>query len=260
MSVYYEKKDNVVTITIDRPEVRNAIDFSTARQLAQAFQDFDNDPEAYVAVLYGANGHFCAGADLKTLAEADKAQAPQLNETGEGPLGVSRMQLSKPVIAAVAGYAVAGGMELALWADLRVVEEDAIFGIFCRRWGVPLVDGGTIRLPRLIGLSRAMDLILTGRPVEAKEALDIGLANRLVKTGTAREEAEKLAKQMAAFPQTCLRNDRLSTYSQFDLSLEEALHREYELGKQTLQSGEAFEGAAKFTSGKGRSGTFEDIK
>lgn len=260
MSVYYEKKDHIATITIDRPAVRNAIDFSTAQQLSQAFRDFDNDPDAYVAVLYGANGHFCAGADLKTLAEGDLTKAPQVNETGDGPLGISRMQLSKPVIAAIAGYAVAGGMELALWADLRVMEEDAVLGIFCRRWGVPLVDGGTIRLPRLIGLSRAMDLILTGRPVEAKEALDIGLANRVVKTGTAREEAEKLAKQIAEFPQTCLRNDRMSAYDQFDLSLEDALQREYQLGKQTLESGETFEGAAKFTSGKGRGGSFEDIK
>ncbi|HAS44046.1 MAG TPA: crotonase/enoyl-CoA hydratase family protein [Microscillaceae bacterium] len=260
MSVYYEKKDHIITITIDRPAVRNAIDFSTAQQLSQAFRDFDNDPDAYVAVLYGVNGHFCAGADLKTLAEGDLTKAPQLNETGDGPLGISRMQLSKPVIAAIAGYAVAGGMELALWADLRVMEEDAVLGIFCRRWGVPLVDGGTIRLPRLIGLSRAMDLILTGRPVEAKEALDIGLANRVVKTGTAREEAEKLAKQIAGFPQTCLRNDRMSAYDQFDLSLKDALQREYQLGKQTLESGETFEGAAKFTSGKGRGGSFEGIK
>ncbi|OJJ21216.1 enoyl-CoA hydratase [marine bacterium AO1-C] len=260
MSVYSEKKDHVTTIIIDRPKARNAIDFSTAQLLAQAFRDFDKDPDAYVAVLYGANGHFCAGADLKAVASVDTAQAPQLNETGDGPLGISRMQLSKPVIAAIAGYAVAGGMELALWTDLRVVEEEAIMGIFCRRWGVPLVDGGTIRLPRLIGLSRAMDLILTGRPVEAKEAFDIGLANRLVKTGTAREEAEKLAKQIAAFPQVCLRNDRLSTYEQFGLNIEEALHREFQLGKQTLESGEAFDGAARFTKGKGRNGSFEDIK
>lgn len=260
MRVYYEKNENVTTIIINRPEVRNAIDFATAQQLSEAFQAFDKDPEAHVAVLYGAQGHFCAGADLKTLADGNEAEAPQLNKTGDGPLGISRMKLSKPVIAAIAGYAVAGGMELALWADLRVVEEDAVMGIFCRRWGVPLVDGGTIRLPRLIGLSRAMDLILTGRPVKAKEALDIGLANRLVKTGTAREEAEQLAKQIASFPQTCLRNDRHSAYEQYDLSLEEALLREYQLGKQTLESGEAFDGAAKFTSGLGRSGSFEDIK
>lgn len=259
MSVYSEKNGKITTIIIDRPEVRNAIDYPTAQQLAKEFRAFENDTEAYVAVLFGTNGHFCAGADLKTLANPDTSKAPQLNESGDAPLGVSRMLLSKPVIAAIAGYAVAGGMELALWADMRVMEEDATFGIFCRRWGVPLVDGGTVRLPRLIGLSRAMDLILTGRPVNAEEALNIGLANRVVKKGTVRQEAEKLAAQIAQFPQMCLRNDRQSAYEQFDLNMQTALHREYQLGKSTLESGETISGAAKFAGGKGRSGSFEDI-
>lgn len=259
MSVYSEKNGKITTIIIDRPDVRNAIDYPTAQQLAKEFRAFENDAESYVAVLFGANGHFCAGADLKTLANPDTSKAPQLNENGDAPLGISRMLLSKPVIAAIAGYAVAGGMELALWADMRVMEENATLGIFCRRWGVPLVDGGTIRLPRLIGLSRAMDLILTGRPVNAEEALNIGLANRVVKKGTARQEAEKLAAQIAQFPQMCLKNDRQSAYEQFDLNMQEALHREYQLGKNTLESGETVSGAAKFAGGKGRSGSFEDI-
>lgn len=259
MSIYSEKNGKVTTIIIDRPAVRNAIDLPTAKALAKAFRSFEQDSEAQVAVLYGANGHFCAGADLKSLANTQTGKAPQLNETGDAPLGVSRMMLSKPVIAAVAGYAVAGGLELALWADMRIIEEDAVLGVFCRRWGVPLVDGGTIRLPRIIGLGRALDLILTGRPVYAKEALAIGLANRVVENGTARQEAEKLAAQIAKFPQACLKNDRQSAYEQFDLTMEEALLNEYKWGKQTLESGETLKGAAQFSQGKGRGGSFENI-
>jgi enoyl-CoA hydratase len=257
MSVRIEKLNRVTTVVIDRPAVRNAIDRPTAEALAEAFLAFDADAESDVAVLWGAGGHFCAGADLKALAEG--RQPNRVEEGGDGPLGPTRMRLSKPVIAAVSGYAVAGGLELALWCDLRVAEEDAIFGVFCRRWGVPLVDGGTIRLPRLIGMSRAMDLILTGRPVQAAEALHIGLANRVVPRGDARAAAEALAGDLVRFPQRCLRNDRLSAWEQYDLPMEQALRNETRRGLETLGSGETLRGATRFASGKGRGGSFEDL-
>jgi len=201
-------------------------------------------------------GFFCAGADLKAVS-GDEGRANRIEPDGDGPMGPSRMVLGKPVIAAVAGHAVAGGLELALWCDLRVVEEDAVFGVFCRRWGVPLIDGGTVRLPRLIGLSRAMDLILTGRPVGAEEALRMGLANRVVKKGTARAEAEALALEISRFPQNCMRSDRLSAYRQFDLPFDRAMRNEFELGLKTIRSGETLEGATRFTRGAGRHGSFE---
>jgi len=258
MLVLSEKNGPVTTIIINRPEVRNAVDRVTARALAEAFRDFETDGEAKAAVLTGAKGYFCAGADLKALAERENRGARQA-EDGDGPMGPTRLWLNKPVIAAVAGYAVAGGLELALWCDMRVVERDAIFGVFCRRWGVPLVDGGTVRLPRLIGLSNALDLILTGRPVGAEEALRLGLANRIVEPGSSRREAEKLAAQLAAFPQRCLRSDRKSAYEQMSLSFAEAMKNEFRLGMETIQSGETFEGAVSFARGKGRHGSFEDI-
>lgn len=252
--VYSEKNGNVTTIIIDRPEVRNAVDGPTAEALAEAFRAFEADPDARVAVLWGAHGTFCAGADLKAISGGGSAN--RIEEGGDGPMGPTRMMLSKPVIAAVAGYAVAGGLELALWCDLRVVERSAIFGVFCRRWGVPLMDGGTVRLPRLIGLSRALDMILTGRPVDAQEALSWGLANRVVEDGTSRQEAEGLAAQIAAFPQTCLRHDRLSSHEQFGLDLDEALRNEFRHGLQVVQSGETLRGAARFAAGEGRHGSF----
>jgi enoyl-CoA hydratase len=250
MSIRVERQEAVTTVIIDRPERRNAVDGPTARGLAQAFGDFERDERARVAVLWGAGGTFCAGADLKALS----ADGTRLQPTGDGPMGPTRMALSKPVIAAVSGYAVAGGLELALWCDLRVMEETATFGVFCRRWGVPLVDGGTLRLPRLIGLSRALDLILTGRPVEAREALEIGLANRIVPAGQARAAAEALAREIAAFPPRCVLSDRRSAHETWGLPLEAALAREFELGKATLDSGESLEGAARFASGAGRHG------
>lgn len=256
MRVLTEKKGPVTTITINRPEVRNAVDRPTAEELVRCFRAFEEDEESLVAVFTGAGGFFCAGADLKAISEAS-GRYNRLEEHGDGPMGPSRLMLNKPVIAAVAGYAVAGGLELACWCDMRVVERTAVFGVFCRRWGVPLVDGGTVRLPRLIGLSNAMDMILTGRPVEAEEALRMGLANRVVEPGTAREEAEALAARIAGFPQLCMRNDRLSAYQQFDLSFEDAMKNEFRLGMNTIQSGETLEGAARFTSGTGRHGKFE---
>ncbi|MDP2136075.1 MAG: crotonase/enoyl-CoA hydratase family protein [Sulfuritalea sp.] len=254
MSVLIERQGAVTTVVIDRPAARNAIDRATALALADAFRSFEADPEASVAVLCGTGGHFCAGADLKAfVANPDEWQ---LSETGDAPLGPTRMLLSKPVIAAVSGYAVAGGLELALWCDLRVVEQSATFGVFCRRWGVPLIDGGTIRLSRLIGHSRALDLILTGRPVSADEALVMGLANRLVADGQARATAEALAAQIAAFPQTCLRHDRLSSYEQWGMPLSHALQNECRHGRMSLDSGEAKSGAGRFDSGAGRHGRF----
>ncbi len=257
MSVSIEQRERVTTVIINRPEVRNAIDRATAEALSEAFLAFDADPNADVAVLWGAGGHFCAGADLKALAAGRKPN--RVEEGGDGPLGPTRMRLSKPVIAAVSGYAVAGGLELACWCDLRVMEDDAVFGVFCRRWGVPLVDGGTIRLPRLIGLSRAMELILSGRPVAAGEALHIGLANRVVPKGDARAAAEAWAAELTRFPQLCLRNDRLSACEQFDLGMDEALRNETRRGLETLGSGETLRGAARFASGRGRGGSFEDL-
>jgi enoyl-CoA hydratase len=257
MNVIVETKDRICTIIINRPEVRNAVDGPTANELADAFRAFDADSESDVAILTGAGGHFCAGADLKAISE-DQERVNRIDETGDAPMGPSRMLLSKPVIAAVAGYAVAGGLELACLCDLRVVEKSAVFGVFCRRWGVPLIDGGTIRLPRLIGLSRAMDLILTGRPVGADEALAIGLANRVVKDGTSRAEAENLAQQLAKFPQVCMRNDRLSAYEQFSLNTPDAFINEFHHGMLALESNETVSGATRFAGGKGRHGAFED--
>lgn len=251
MSVHVEQQGPITTVILDRAERRNAVDRATAEALANAFRAFDADNTARVAVLYGDHGTFCAGADLKAMASGTPNRvAPD----GDGPMGPSRMLLSKPVIAAIAGHAVAGGLELALWCDLRVVEEDAVLGVFCRRFGVPLIDGGTIRLPRLIGLSRALDLILTGRAVSATEALQMGLANRIVPKGHARQAAEALARELAALPQTCMCTDRLSTYEQFDLSLEDALQNELQHGMRAL-TGEAADGASRFLGGAGRHGS-----
>jgi len=255
MPVRAETKDQVTTIIIDRPERRNAVDRLTAEALADAFRAFEADPSARVAVLWGAGGTFCAGADLKAVGAG---HGNRLRPAGDGPMGPTRMLLAKPVIAAVSGYAVAGGIELALWCDLRVMEETATFGVFCRRWGVPLLDGGTIRLTRLIGMSRALDLILTGRPVGAAEAERIGLANRVVPAGRAREEAEALAREIAAFPPRCVLSDRRSVYETWGLGLDAALIREFELGKATVDSGESREGAARFAAGAGRHGAPAD--
>lgn len=257
MRVLTEKNGPVTTVILNRPEVRNAVDRPTAEELVRAFEAFEADGESRAAVLTGAGGCFCAGADLKAVAEVGD-RVNRLEETGAGPMGPSRMLLKKPVIAAVAGYAVAGGLELALWCDLRVAERNAVFGVFCRRWGVPLIDGGTVRLPRLVGLSHALDMILTGRPVEAEEALRMGLANRVVEPGTARKEAEALALQIAGFPQACMRGDRLSAYQQFDLSLMEALSNEFRIGLDVVRSGETLEGATRFSGGAGRHGSFDE--
>ena len=254
MSVYVEKDGPVTTVILSRPEVRNAVDLDTAETLVEAFRDFDEDEQSRVAVLYGDGGNFCAGADLKAIAEG---RGNRTDSTGDGPMGPTRMLLGKPVIAAIAGYAVAGGLELALWCDLRVMEESATLGVFCRRWGIPLIDGGTIRLPRLIGLGRALDLILTGRPVGAGEALSMGLANRVVADGKSREVAEALARDIAEFPQVCMRGDRLSAYEQFDLSLDSALANEFNHGLSALEA-ETESGARLFASGAGRHGAFRD--
>ncbi len=253
MTVRYETEDTIAVVTIDRPEVRNAIDGPTARELAAAFRRFDVDDTLAVAILTGAQGAFCAGADLKAIAEGRGNRA---TEDGDGPLGPTRMLLGKPIIAAVEGHAVAGGLELALWCDMRVAAEDAVFGVYCRRWGVPLVDGGTVRLPRLIGHSHAMDMILTGRGVSGEEARTMGLANRIVPQGQALEAAKELARQLAAFPQLCLRSDRLSAYEQWGMSQPEALANEFEHGIATIRSGETREGAARFAAGAGRHGQF----
>ncbi len=263
LAVSVETVDNVTIVTLDRPEVRNAVDDATARALHHAFLQFEADDHARVAVFHGAHGHFCAGWDLQagarlqaqghdgTLAHLDFAPS---EAAPLGPMGPSRLLLSKPVIAAVSGAAVAGGMELALWCDLRVVEEDAYFGVYCRRFGVPLIDGGTVRLPRLVGMGHAMDLILTGRKVEAPEALAMGLANRVVPRGQAREAALALARQLAAFPQGTMNADRASAYAQGSLPLAEALHQEWERGKRCIAQG--LEGAARFAAGEGRHGKF----
>jgi enoyl-CoA hydratase len=254
-TVSYALDGPVAVVTIHRPERRNAVDGATARALYETFKRFDADEAASVAVLTGEGGNFCAGADLNGVASGN---GNPVERTGDlGPMGPTRLQLSKPVIAAVEGYAVAGGIELACWADLRVAGESATFGVFCRRFGVPLIDLGSVRLPRLIGASRAMDLILTGRPVGAAEALAMGLANRVVPDGQALSAAVELAKQIAAFPQGCLRNDRRSALEQWSLSWDEAVAREIELGIETLRSGEAAAGAARFTSGEGRGGVFK---
>ena len=267
-SIVVERDSAVWTITIDRPQVRNAVDGPTARALADAFRAFDADADAQVAVLTGSGGHFCAGADLRTVASG--SQRNELGGVGNGhglglsddmndngPMGPTRLALSKPVIAAVEGYAVAGGIELALWCDLRVAAQGATFGVFCRRFGVPLIDGGTVRLPRLIGESRAMDLILTGRAVGADEALALGLTNRVVADGQALSAALALARQIASHPAHCMRNDRLSAHRQHGLSMTDALAQEFALGRATLASGEAESGARRFVSGSGRNGRFD---
>ena len=253
-TISVDKDGNVTIITIDRPEVRNAVDGPTAASLATAFREFDADEDAAVAVLTGASGTFCAGADLKGVADS---RGNIVRTEGDGPMGPSRMLLGKPVIAAVEGHAVAGGLELAVWCDMRVAASDAVFGVYCRRWGVPLVDGGTIRLPRLIGHSRALDMILTGRGVRADEAERMGLVNRVVEPGAALQASIELARSIAAFPQRCMRADRLSSYTQWNASLEEALVCETEGGLEVIKSGETIEGAARFAAGAGRHGKFE---
>lgn len=270
-SVQIERHGEVTLVTLNRPEVRNAVDADTARQLYNAFLAFDADPDARVAVFHGAHGHLCAGWDLRAGAKllgqlagdepgtevpqpfANLAFTPQ-DKNALGPMGPSRLLLSKPVIAAVSGAAVAGGMELALWCDMRVMEADAYFGVYCRRFGVPLIDGGTVRLPRLIGMGHAMDLILTGRKVEAAEALQMGLCNRVVPAGQALEAALVLAQQLCRFPQKTMLADRMSVYTQWDLDLPHALHQEWERGKGCLDDGVA--GAARFSGGVGRHGMF----
>jgi enoyl-CoA hydratase len=256
-NVRTERDGPLFIVTIDRPGVRNAIDGPTATALARAFRAFDADPGLAVAVLTGAGGTFCSGFDLAAI--FDEKRNLQVTESGDAPLGISRMLLSKPVIAAVEGYAVAGGLEVALWCDLRVAAEDAVFGVYNRRWGVPLVDGGTVRLSRLIGHSHALDLILTGRGVSGQEALMMGLANRIVPKGEALQAALALAGDLARFPQKCLRSDRLSSYEQWSLSLEEGLRNEYRRGFEIIQSGEAQAGARRFVEGHGRHGNMGDI-
>ena len=254
MTVRVEQNGPVTTMILDRPESRNAVDPTTALALREAFDAFEAEESARVAVLTGAGGHFCAGFDLKAVASAAVGHDPD----GEGPMGPTRRQLAKPVIAAVEGYAVAGGLELALWCDLRIASASAVFGVFCRRWGVPLIDGGTVRLPRIVGQGRALDMILTGRPVGAEEALAFGLANRLVPEGRAREEAERLAADITRFPQICLRVDRASALAQWGLPLEAALRAEARGGQAPLAE-EALGGAARFASGAGRGGDFDGI-
>ncbi|WP_018801540.1 crotonase/enoyl-CoA hydratase family protein [Salinispora arenicola] len=250
MGVRVERSGMVTTVILDRPEARNAVDGPTARALAEAIRAFEADPDAAVAVLWGAGGTFCAGADLKAIGTP---RGNRVAPDGDGPMGPTRMTPSKPMIAAISGYAVAGGLELALWCDLRVADDDAVLGVFCRRWGVPLIDGGTFRLPRLIGESRAMDLILTGRPVPATEAYAMGLVNRLVAPGTARTAAEQLAAEIAGHPQTCLRNDRAAVLATAALPEPVALATELAYGMESLAT-DALAGAARFTAGAGRHG------
>ncbi len=252
-AVRRESNGPVTTIILDRPERRNAVDPPTAAALRAAFREFERDRAARVAVLWGASGTFCAGFDLKALATRPRRLS---RAYGEGPMGPSRMRGSKPVIAAVSGYAVAGGFELALWCDLRVLEEDAVLGVFNRRWGVPLIDGGTVRLPAIVGLGRALDLILTGRPVDAREAERIGLATRVVAKGRAREEAEALARTIADFPPSCVKSDRQSAYESLGATFTTSLRREHALGMRSLASGEGLAGARRFASGEGRHGRF----
>ncbi|QYN18321.1 crotonase/enoyl-CoA hydratase family protein [Amycolatopsis sp. DSM 110486] len=253
MNVLVEKRGPVTIVTIDRPERRNAVDRATAEALAGAFRAFDADEDASVAVLQGAGGTFCAGADLKAVSEG---RGNRTEPSGDGPMGPTRLRLTKPVIAAVSGHAVAGGLEVAIWCDLRVADETAVFGVFCRRWGVPLIDGGTVRLPRLIGQSHALDLILTGRPVEADEALRIGLANRVVPAGQALDAAVELANSLAAFPQTCLREDRASVLEQHGATEESAMANEFSHGLVSLSS-DTVAGATRFARGAGRHGSFD---
>jgi enoyl-CoA hydratase len=252
MSVHYEAEGRVAIVTIDRPEVANAVDRPTADALVDAFSSFDADDSLSVAVLTGANNTFCAGADLKAMRSGDAERVSRVEPDGDGPVGPTRMLLSKPVIAAVEGHAVAGGLELSIWCDLRVAAEDAVFGVYCRRWGIPLMDGGTIRLARLIGHSHALDLMLTGRGVSGEEALRMGLANRIVPSGQALNAAVELAHQLADLPQAALRSDRLSSYEQWSLSLEDGLAREYQYGTATLASGEIVAGLESYASGDWR--------
>jgi len=255
MTVLIEIDYPIYTIIINNPEVKNAVDAHTAKDLAKAFRNFESDNKAEVAVLWGTNGTFCSGANLKAISEDYENR---IEKVGDGPMGPTRMRLSKPVIAAVAGYAVAGGLELALWCDLRIVEKSVIFGVFSRRFGVPLIDGGTVRLPRLIGLSRALDMVLTGRPITAAEAYSWGLANRIVEDGQSRQEAEKLGRKLTKYPKICMRNDRMSTYDQFGLDIDNAIEKEFEYGLKTLESGEFLEGSKEFAIGKGKHGSFND--
>jgi len=257
MKVRTEIRDNIWIVTITRPEVRNCVDRETAESLADAFRTFDGNDDLRVAILQGEDGSFCAGADLKAVSEGKSGETNRVREEGDGPMGPTRMLLTKPVIAAVEGYAVAGGLELAVWCDLRVAARDAVFGVYCRRWGVPLIDGGTVRLPRLIGQSHAMDMILTGRGVSGEEALAMGLVNRMVEPGTALEAALELAGSIANFPQRCLRSDRLSSLTQWSASLDDALLEETRLGLEVIRSGETREGAKLFASGSGRHGSFD---
>ena len=264
-SVRVEQLGEVTLVTLDRPDVRNAVDAATARALHAAFTAFDADPQATVAVFHGAHGHFCAGWDLQAGAALAREQGTAAvlegldfspsDQAPLGPMGPSRLLLSKPVIAAVGGAAVAGGMELALWCDMRVMEEDAYFGVYCRRFGVPLIDGGTVRLPRLVGMGHAMDLVLTGRKVDAAESMQMGLCNRVVPRGGARDAAVALARQLAAFPQATMLADRASAYRQWDLPLAEALHQEWVRGRHCIAEG--LDGAQRFTDGEGRHGRFE---
>jgi enoyl-CoA hydratase len=253
MAIRFERSDSIAIIVMDRPEARNAVDGAAARALAAAFREFERDDGLRVAVLWGAGGTFCAGADLKARGTE---RGLRVEPDGDGPMGPTRMAFTKPTIAAVEGYAVAGGLELALMCDLRVAAETAIFGVFCRRWGVPLIDGGTVRLPQLIGLSRALDMILTGRPVDAREAVAFGLANRVVPAGRAREEAEALARAIAAFPERCVKSDRRSAWESLGRPQAAALASEFALGQATIDSGESQEGARRFAAGAGRHGRF----
>jgi enoyl-CoA hydratase len=254
-TVRYAVEPPIAIVTIDRPQVRNAVDRPTAVALAEAFRSFDADESLAVAILTGAGGTFCSGADLKAVATG---AGNRVTPAGDGPMGPTRLVLSKPVIAAIEGHAVAGGLELALWCDLRVAARDAVFGVYCRRWGVPLIDGGTVRLPRLIGHSHALDLILTGRGVSGDEAQRMGLANRVTETGDALGEARELAAQLARFPQGCLRSDRRSSYEQWGLDFADAMANETDLGLEVIRSGETAEGASRFAGGAGRHGRFDD--
>ncbi len=255
--VTIERSAPIATVVLSRPEVRNAVDRPTAEALAAAFSELDDDDTIAASVLYGDRGTFCAGADLKAVAEGGE-RANRLSPDGDGPMGPTRMRTAKPVVAAVAGHAVAGGLELCLWCDLRVAEPDAVFGVFCRRWGVPLIDGGTVRLPQVVGLSRALDLILTGRPVAAPEAHAMGLINRICAPGMVRQEAEALARSLAAFPQTCLRSDRAAVYEALGQPLPEALAIEFANGQRALADPALAAGATRFADGSGRHGSFDE--
>lgn len=255
-SILIERRPPLLLVTLNRPEARNAVDGPASRELAAAFRSFEQDEELSVAILSGSGGHFCAGADLKAVASGDAGRMNPLQTEGDGPMGPTRLQLSKPVIAAISGSCVAGGLELALWCDMRIADDSALFGVFCRRFGVPLIDGGTVRLPRAIGMSRAMDLILTGRAVSAHEAFHIGLVNRLVSKDRLMDSAMELASQLAAFPQTCLRGDRMSAYEQWGLTETAAISNEFAHGMVALREGESTSGAKEFLEGKGRHGEF----